>query len=113
MEPKMGEVSLVVRVELEKDADGGEYLLARVEDNGVGMAGETLERLRGIATFPVSGSLNAESDTDAPEGDHGVPNVLRRLKLTYKDCGICIESTEGQGTVFTLRLPVSPDADRS
>jgi two-component system sensor histidine kinase YesM len=48
MEPKMGEVSLVVRVELEKDVDGGEYLLARVEDNGVGMAGETLERLREI-----------------------------------------------------------------
>ena len=109
MEPKMGEVSLVVRVELDKSAEGTDYLLARVEDNGVGMDRQTLERLRGIALYPVSGSL----DADAPEGDHGVPNVLRRLRLTYRECGIGIESSEGAGTVFSLRLPVSPDADRS
>ncbi len=60
-----------------------------VEDNGVGMDEETMEKML---------SQNSKG--------YGMRNVNQRIKLLYgEDYGLHIESIIGQGTVVTIRLP--------
>ena len=60
-----------------------------IEDNGVGMDNETIERML---------SENSKG--------YGIRNVNERIKLMYgEDYGIYIESVIGQGTVVTVKLP--------
>lgn len=60
-----------------------------VEDNGVGMDEETMEKML---------SQNSKG--------YGMRNVNQRIKLLYGEAyGLHIESVIGQGTVVTIRLP--------
>lgn len=60
-----------------------------VEDNGVGMDEETMEKML---------SQNSKG--------YGMRNVNQRIKLLYgEDYGLHIESIIGQGTVVTIHLP--------
>ncbi|MCQ5130588.1 sensor histidine kinase [Butyricicoccus faecihominis] len=87
---------------------GGDLIIG-IEDNGVGMNTEELERARGI----LCGSL---SELVAEGGDgHGIAlgNVLARLRLQYgPDCEIVLHSIKDQGTTVILRLPIEKERDK-
>ncbi|PYI51582.1 cache domain-containing sensor histidine kinase [Paenibacillus flagellatus] len=69
--------------------DGGDIELV-VEDDGVGMDRETLERIR----------------RRDPGTGYGVHNVAEKIRLYYGDrYGIAYESEPGRGTRVTIRIP--------
>lgn len=71
-----------------------EMLKISVIDNGVGMSKEALEKLRRNLRNPPTA------------GEHiGVYNVAARLRLSGREYGMDIQSTEGEGTTAVLRLP--------
>ena len=75
-------------------AAAGGRLVFKVYDNGVGMSGETIERIFEKSFVAKSGS------------GVGVKNVHERIRLHYgPEYGISIESEEGVGTTVTLTLP--------
>lgn len=70
-------------------ADG--YIVLQVEDNGVGIDGETCEKL---LTIQSSG--------------YGVRNVNERIMLLYGECyHIEVTSELDVGTIVTVRIPYS------
>ena len=74
-------------------ADG--YCVLSVKDNGVGMKPETLENLKETLkeSVPLKNSI-------------GIKNVVTRMNLLYgEDFTITVDSTEGEGSVFTLTFP--------
>jgi two-component system sensor histidine kinase YesM len=82
-------------------AEEGEYLDIVVEDNGAGMSGEQLERIkiRSLTKKRGSPSLN----------NIGIANVDERLKLLYgESCGLFFESLRGKYTRVTVRLLKEP-----
>lgn len=84
----------LVTISLEID-EPQQKLLARVEDNGMGMSPEKLKEVQEKLEKP-------------PEsGEHiGVYNVAARLRLSRKDCGISIQSEQGVGTSILLEMPL-------
>jgi len=72
-----------------------DILKIRVEDDGVGMTPEALEKLRGNLRNPPT------------TGEHiGVYNVAARLRLQGEDYGLDIESESGKGTAAVIRFPL-------
>lgn len=72
----------------------GQTLEITVADDGVGMAPETLERLRATLQDPPT------------TGEHiGVYNVAARLRLRGEEYGLDIQSEQGKGTAAVVRLP--------
>lgn len=68
-------------------------LLIEVEDDGVGIAPEALQRLRQAL----------ESQT---EGSYGLWNVHQRVRTQFGDAyGLSVQSEEGNGTLCILTLP--------
>jgi two-component system sensor histidine kinase YesM len=75
--------------------EGGDLLLA-VMDDGVGMDGPALARLR--ASLEEGGPAM---------GGYGTRNVHERIRLTYgRPYGLSYESALGGGTVATIRHPL-------
>ena len=73
-------------------------VLLRVSDNGAGMSPERLAEVRRGLTggAPDEGTI------------YGLYNVGERIRLHFgEEYGISIDSTEGEGTVTTVRLPRS------
>ncbi|WP_395547405.1 MULTISPECIES: sensor histidine kinase [unclassified Lacrimispora] len=81
--------------------DLGDEMLISVEDNGIGMTQKQLNHLR-------------EEVPDIEKEGHtgiGVRNVDRRIRLHYGEAyGIFIESTYGEGTIVSLRIPKDHEA---
>jgi two-component system, sensor histidine kinase YesM len=75
----------------------GKSLVFTVEDNGLGMPREELERLReNLSHYDVSN----------PEMGFGLYNVFKRIQLYYEiDNGLTVESEYDKGSKVTLRLP--------
>ena len=91
IEPKGGVGRLLITAE-EKEGD----VLLRLEDDGVGMTGEQIER---VLAGPEGGE-------EKPFRHIGVWNVHRLLQLSFGPAyGLEIESVPGQGTAITVRLP--------
>lgn len=80
---------------------GADEMSITIEDNGRGMDGETLSRLR------------SRMEGRRFEGDHiGICNANRRIKLKYgEEYGVLLESTEGAGTTARIRLPIYGNPD--
>ena len=75
----------------------GEDLVFVVEDDGIGMMPEELERMRGL----ISGEVTEEE----PHG-FGIANVASRIRLHYGEAyGITAESTYGSGSKVSVRIP--------
>ena len=75
-----------------------EDILLEVEDDGVGIPSEKVRELNG-------NFRKAEFSTNTGEGGIGLQNVNARLKNYYGgDCGIRVESEEGQFTRIFLRI---------
>jgi two-component system, sensor histidine kinase YesM len=80
-----------------KGTSQDECLVFTVEDNGLGMEKEELERLReNLSHYDVSN----------PEMGFGLYNVFKRIQLYYEiDNGLIVESEYNKGSKVTLRLP--------
>lgn len=86
LEPKVGQWSLDVCAAL--DGDGS--VVISVRDNGVGF----------------DDSLYQDMERLAQSEHTGMYNVYKRLQLHYgKDASFIVQSTPGEGTLITLRLP--------
>lgn len=67
-----------------------EYIVIRIEDNGVGMDEDTVRLLFEVQTH-----------------GYGMKNVNDRLRLLYgKDYSLVIRSTPGKGTQAVLMVPI-------
>ncbi|MVP02021.1 cache domain-containing sensor histidine kinase [Paenibacillus lutrae] len=91
----------------------GELLLLIVRDNGSGIKEERLHYIQGELE-----RLNARNyklyslEEDQIEDLFGLRNVITRVKLYYgKEGSLFIESTEGEGTRTTLKLPLNKCKD--
>lgn len=69
-------------------------LIFRVQDNGVGMSGET------------AGALLRRPSSPPESGGYGIYNVQQRIKTYYGEAyGLKIDSTQGVGTTVTMVIP--------
>jgi two-component system sensor histidine kinase YesM len=76
-----------------------------IEDNGIGMRGETLEEL--------SRRLQMPGDTKLTSEHIGLMNVHERLRLMFgSEYHMAIHSEEERGTFITIKLPF-PDSTES
>ena len=74
----------------------GSTLVIEVEDDGVGM---------GFAASPFTASGRAGTGI-------GMANVAERLRVLYGDTAkMTVDSSEGKGTLVSLRLPVLEEGD--
>ena len=63
-------------------------------DNGVGMSEED------------AAHLLKEPSASVTKGGYGIYNVQQRIQLYYgKDYGLVIDSTPGEGTAVTMKIP--------
>ena len=75
------------------------YLCFSVEDDGVGMSAGKMEELQ-------------RENLDSNEKSFGLRGTIERIKIFYgQDIDYDIQSTEGKGTVITLRIPVYYEGD--
>lgn len=90
--PEGGTVWLNVRRE-------GEWVVAEVRDDGVGMTPECLSEIKNTLKAEKKGANHL-----------GLWNINRRMILTYgEENGIHIESTAGKGTVITVRFMIAEE----
>ena len=76
----------------------GDHVQITVWDNGEGIPASDLEELRQ--------RLARGADTEGRDGSIGLSNVHARIHKTFgADCGVTIDSREGEGTTVRLRFP--------
>ena len=77
-----------------------EEMILSVEDNGIGMDEEAVERLtKGKRTEPD------EKDRKKVFRNIGVPNIIERLKMLYGDRAKLTVTSGENGTTIQIRLP--------
>ena len=96
---KRGKGLITVRGWVEGTAGQAEWLIFRVEDNGIGMTEQQLEAMRPSGVKP---------DSSPPvKRSYGLYNVNKRLELYYNRTDLLdIHSVYNEGTKVTLRIPV-------
>lgn len=78
-----------------------EGLEFRIQDNGVGMSKEALEKLR-RSLYSKTEDVTEQKGV----GGLGLRNVYRRIELFYQGKGdFIVNSVEGEGTEVIVRLP--------
>ena len=79
------------------DSTGKTDIVFTVEDNGIGMKPDELKHLREL----ISGTVEQDE-----KSGYGMANVEKRLEMLYGEkYGISVESTYGEGTTVTVRIP--------
>lgn len=82
-------ISIIFRI-------SGDTLILSVEDNGIGMPEDTLQKLR----------AHVYGEKEYPEFGIGLKNIHVRIQLLYGESyGLTIQSTEGQGSIIYVQLP--------
>lgn len=77
-------------------------MLIRVADNGVGIPKDKLLELQNIIKEKPSFGISTKKEISI-----GIKNVASRIQTFYGEkYGLTIESREGEGTTFYMRLPV-------
>lgn len=90
-----GKIEIVIQ-RFERD------MLIRVEDNGVGISKDKLLELQNIIKEKPSFGISMKKEISI-----GIKNVASRIKTFYGEkYGLTIESREGEGTAFSMRLPI-------
>jgi signal transduction histidine kinase len=95
---KEGEVALRVR----KAADGRDWIELAVADSGIGMTAEQQAKL--FQDFTQADSLTARR-----YGGTGLGLAISRKLARMMGGDVTVMSEQGNGSVFTVRLPVGPD----
>ena len=96
--PSGGRISVGAAVGVEHAADGGKSVLISVADTGIGISEEKKERV-----FEPFVQVHREL-TQTTEGT-GLGLAISRDLAASMGGGLTVESTVGEGSVFTLRLP--------
>jgi len=109
---------------LAKKEDGGtikisvtqdtNFAYVSIEDNGVGMTMSKQKELNALFDHRTRETIEVEMEKNAKKaklGGHsngiGLRNVAERMELFFKfDCLISVKSTKGQGSKFTIRIPI-------
>ena len=80
----------------------GKDLLFTVSDDGAGMSPDKLEELRAnVSVIPGREGVSRDS-----AGGYGLANINSRIRVYFgEEYGMVIDSTEGEGTAITLRIP--------
>jgi two-component system sensor histidine kinase YesM len=82
-----------------------EDILLKVEDNGIGMKPEELEKMQRLVR-------NGGEDVGLREG-FGIANVAERIRLNFGETyGVSIESEYGVGTSVIVRIPAALKGNR-
>ncbi|RAI93613.1 two-component system sensor histidine kinase YesM [Paenibacillus pabuli] len=85
--------------------------LVIVQDNGMGMSEERLEKLRD--RLELNRLAGEDSDDVYHRGGIGLMNVHRRIQLVFGETyGLMIESEQGLGTTITMALPADQHSKR-
>ncbi len=94
----------LIRLEASRAShDGNEWLTFRVTDNGIGMSSDQLEHIFEAFT-------QADNSTSRRYGGTGLGLTISREFCAMLGGNISVESDPGQGSVFTVKLPVeTPD----
>ena len=96
LEPQKGNGTVTIRARLHN-----EELVVVVQDDGIGMAPEEVDRLRAALASP-----NAAIDRSFAKRSIGLANIAQRIRLFSRDrCAIEIRSRRGEGTSVCIRLP--------
>ena len=80
----------------------GDVLYITVSDDGLGMSGERLARLR----------ESLESGENRTGRSIGIFNVLNRIRIYFgPEYGLTVDSMAGIGTTITIKLPLQRDTE--
>jgi len=90
---------VTLSAEAGRDAMGRREIAFRVSDTGIGMTPEQLSRL--FTRF-----TQADSSTTRRFGGTGLGLAITKAFCTLLGGDIAVESKEGQGTTFTIRVPM-------
>ncbi len=90
----------------ELDAEGGEWVLLEVTDDGIGMTREELSRL--FRPF-----VQADPSTTRKYGGTGLGLTISRRFCEMMGGEISVRSEPGHGSTFTIRLPADVQAHRA
>jgi signal transduction histidine kinase/DNA-binding response OmpR family regulator len=97
---KFTERGLVTLAAEREQADGGDWIVFRVADTGIGMTPEQMERL-------FQDFTQADSSTTRKYGGTGLGLAISRRFCRMMGGDITVESEPGRGSTFTIRLPVA------
>ena len=85
----------------------GKEILAEVSDNGNGMDNDTKNRLLSYLNDRGTEYISIGKKASGHSTGIGVKNVIKRLQLFYQTKSVIeIDSEEGQGTIFRIKIPI-------
>lgn len=90
-------------IRIDARIENGRFLVM-VEDNGVGITPERLDRLR--EKLKLNQLAGVEDDSLYHRGGIGLMNVHRRIQMVFgEEYGLSVQSGQGEGTRMTLSMP--------
>ncbi len=90
-------------IRIDARIEDGRFLVM-VEDNGVGISPERLDRLR--EKLKLNQLAGVEDDSLYHRGGIGLMNVHRRIQMVFgEEYGLSVQSRQGEGTRMTLSMP--------
>ncbi|PIK14857.1 PAS domain S-box protein [Halobacteriovorax sp. JY17] len=88
-----------ITVDIEKGTDSKNYIICSVEDSGIGISKDQQENIFDSFT-------QADSTTTRRFGGTGLGLAITRNLVELMGGSIWLESTEGEGSLFTFKVPV-------
>ncbi len=96
---------VATRADFEAAPEAGLRIVVR--DDGAGMSGATLQRLR--AELRSQRGATSSENTAGRLSGIGIANVYERLQLIYGErCSLTLDSEEGAGTRVIIEIPAEP-----
>ena len=100
--PEQGQISISCDFDNKQDTNKPQYINLKISDSGIGIPSDKLHQIFD-RFFQVNGSNNRIA-----EGT-GIGLALTKELVELYHGSIKVESTEGKGTTFTVRIPVAKE----